>query len=434
MFLKKENLIIGIVFLFSTSFFIYQHSTGLSWDFSVYVLNAKHIFSDGKYFEWLRPPLTSFIIGIFSIFGWKSSEYIFIVFVSTLFLFSCIKISEKLNVPKEIYYISSMNFYTLIYSFMAGSELLSLSLLQLFIVYIDEWFSGVFLSLAFLTRYNNIIFLPLILFAKDKKKILCSLLCFSLTLLPWLAYNFLKTGDPFLSFTDFYFLNIKFRVDVKEQIRFDDFLFLTNFYLPLTLIGFIKFTKDKNKNFLIIILFFALSLAAYIASPFKNKRYLFNLIMPIGFFSSLAYNKKIKIIYFLIFLLSFFAALKYSEPLENPTIYEQAAAKLDKCETRSNAWVFMNYYDFYAGPLPWKHQIKDMVSNGTRFVIFKNIETGFSNDFWRQFPLIEENDKYFVVGNQSLCNKNTNYPNTYFDQISQAYGLNITRYEAIFIN
>ena len=99
--ISKENLLIVFVFVSSTSFFIYQHSTGISWDFSVYVLNAKYIFSDGKYFEWLRPPLIPVFLGLFSLFGWKASEYLFIIFTSGLFLFSSIKLSKKLNLPKH---------------------------------------------------------------------------------------------------------------------------------------------------------------------------------------------------------------------------------------------------------------------------------------------------------------------------------------------
>ena len=86
LFLKNKFII--FLYLASTAFFIYQHTTGLSWDFSVHALNAKYIFDSGYYFEWNRPPLPTFLIGIFSAFGWKAAEYLFIIAVSTLLFFS----------------------------------------------------------------------------------------------------------------------------------------------------------------------------------------------------------------------------------------------------------------------------------------------------------------------------------------------------------
>mgnify|MGYP000081037002 CR=1 FL=1 len=428
-----EVLTLSFVFILSTLFFLYQHSSGISWDFSVYVLNAKYMFSEGEYFEWLRPPLTSFIIGILGIFGWGIAEYLFIIFTSCLFLFSCIKISKKLRVNKEIYYLCCMNLYTLAYSFSAGSELLSLSLLQLFIAYIDEWFSGFFLSLAFLARYNNILFFPLIFFQKDKKKILFCLLTASLTVLPWLAYSFIKTGDPFISLTDFYLLNIKFRSNLRQPIQLEHFLFVCNYFILFIIIGFFKFLESRDRMFWIIGLFMLLTLFSYFLGAFKDKRYLFNLVLPLSYFSSHHYNKKIFHAYILLFLFSF-ATAKYFQPLENALPYKKASESLEKCETRSNAWVFLNYYGFKAGPIPWKHQVAGMIDEGVRFVLFKRIKEPDFGDFWENFPKIEENEEYFVVGNASFCKKQEGFSKTYFEQVSEACGIEISRYEAMFSN
>ena len=200
----KENIIIISLFLFSTSFFIYQHTTGISWDFSSYVLNAKYLFSNGTYFEWFRPPLTPITIGIFSIFGWIIAEYLYIILVSSLFLFSSVKISKKFGVQKELFYIISLSFFTLNNGLNVGTELLTLSLLELVIVYLDNYKSGIFMVLSILTRYNNIIYLPLLLFKKEPKKIFTSCILIGLILFPWLIFNFYKTGDPFTSITDLY--------------------------------------------------------------------------------------------------------------------------------------------------------------------------------------------------------------------------------------
>ncbi|PIU01939.1 hypothetical protein COT68_00550, partial [bacterium (Candidatus Torokbacteria) CG09_land_8_20_14_0_10_42_11] len=54
----KKNKVITILFCLATAFFVIQHATGLSWDFIVYVLNAKYLFAKGFYFEWERPIVT----------------------------------------------------------------------------------------------------------------------------------------------------------------------------------------------------------------------------------------------------------------------------------------------------------------------------------------------------------------------------------------
>ena len=54
--MKKSEKIILALFLVSTSYFVFQNLSGISWDFSVYVMNAKHWFSGGNYFyeDWVR--------------------------------------------------------------------------------------------------------------------------------------------------------------------------------------------------------------------------------------------------------------------------------------------------------------------------------------------------------------------------------------------
>jgi hypothetical protein len=322
----------------------------------------------------------------------------------------------------------------LAYSFSAGSELLSLSFLQLFIAYLDEWFSGIFFSLAFLTRYNNIMFFPLIFFQKDKKRMFFSLLAASLIVLPWLAYSFINTGDPFISLTDFYLLNIKFRSNLRQPVKLEYFLDVCNYFILSIIIGFCKFLKAKDKMFWIILLFLLLTFFSYSIGAFKDKRYLFNLVLPFGYFSSLAYNKKIFHAYAILFLFSFFTAVKYFEPLEDGMPYKKAAESLERCETRSNGWIFLNYYGFKAGPIPWKHQVAGMVNEGIRPVIFKSIKEPDFGDFWDDFQKIEENEDYFVIGNKSLCKPQKGFSKTYFEQVSEACGIEISRYEAVFSN
>ena len=122
-FLQKNKLII-LLFLSSTSFFLYQHKNYWSWDFSAYLLNAKYWFNDGNYFEWYRPPLTPLLLGILGILNWKLSEYLYIIFVSTLFAFSCLKF-EKVFIDKDptLFYALMLSPFLLSNGLFAGTEL-----------------------------------------------------------------------------------------------------------------------------------------------------------------------------------------------------------------------------------------------------------------------------------------------------------------------
>ena len=91
----KNNFLIVILFIISTSFFIFQHYNMLSWDFSSYVLNAKYLFYNGTYFEVYRAPMASFLLGFFLLFN-NLSEYLYIIFVSSLFFYANIKLSTIL--------------------------------------------------------------------------------------------------------------------------------------------------------------------------------------------------------------------------------------------------------------------------------------------------------------------------------------------------
>ncbi len=83
---KKEGFIFFTTFFIALSFFIYQHKF-FSWDLATYTLNAKSVY-DGFFFEWIRPPLTPFILAIFEIFGTNFAQYTYIIFCTILYFVS----------------------------------------------------------------------------------------------------------------------------------------------------------------------------------------------------------------------------------------------------------------------------------------------------------------------------------------------------------
>ena len=218
----KENKILIIFYILVTIFFIYQHYKILNWDFTTYILNAKYLFSNGNYFEWIRNPLTAALIGIFSIFTWKLAPYFYIIFVSFLHFYSSLKIAERFDLNKTIYYLLSLSPFLLLEGLKNSTELLTLSLVQLFLANFNNLYAGIFFGLAFLSRYTSIGLIPLILFLKKPKKIVIFALIFLLIISPWLIFNYIKTGNALTSIADSYALNVLFRdyINDKFPVRF----------------------------------------------------------------------------------------------------------------------------------------------------------------------------------------------------------------------
>ena len=266
-----------ILLFLSLIFFIFQHLTSWSWDFSVYVLNAKYLFNNGYYFEWLRPPLTPFIIGIFGLMNWQLSPYFYVLFVAFLYFFSVKKFLSTFFEYKKVWFSLFFNPFILWYGMFYGTELLSLSFLLLFLCYFfkDYKKSSLFLGLSCLTRYSNFSYVLLLFFYKNPRKIFVSLLIILLLFIPWLLFNWLMKGHALTSIGNFYALNVQFRKEyIYERINFLHFLILCNYLLPLFILGLVKKGRFEKKDvFFLFFLFFSLS--PYFLSLTKQARYLF---------------------------------------------------------------------------------------------------------------------------------------------------------------
>ena len=403
-----------LIYILVTILFVYQHTLGIGWDFAAYILNAKYFFSGGNYFEWLRPPLTSFLIGIFSIFTWKLAPYFYIIFLVTLHFYSSLSLAKKFNINPNIYYIISLSPFFLISGLREGTEILSLSLLQLFLAYLNNKGSGIFLAFAFLTRYPNIIFLPLILFKKDVKKILFDLIIFILILSPWLIYNYSLTGNALTSIADAYALNIKFRLEyISFNFNILDLILFGNYLLIFALLYFAKSYKNLNKKDFIMIIFLVLFLISYLRTPIKVFRYLFLILMPLAYFSA-KYLEKLKNKFKIAFILLIMSVIvlifsfNFNNDLENFNLEKDAKNSLDDCNLMSNRWVPMNYIGITTLPAPRKELLQHYINNGSRILIFyKSDEPGYSNDmeFLGNFDFIKKTDSYILLGDKNKCNK-----------------------------
>jgi len=407
----KNNKLIIILFLFSTLFFIYQrNSGGVHWDFALYVSNAKYLFSNGFYFEWWVPPFTPFLLGSFSIFGWFLAEYVYIIFVSSLFLFSCLKFSEVFKINKTFFYATFINSYVLYHGLRNGTELLSLSFLILFFTLFfkknKEFKSSMFLSLSFLTRYSNIFLLPLIFLKKNLKIIFFNFLIFFILLIPWLLYNYVISGNPLTSLSDYYVFIYLQKLYYGDEIISYISLFIIGFFV-ITFIALRKKLrkfldlKDASMVFLIVIV-----IVSFLNMPFKDLRYLFNISLPIIYFF-VKFTTKFKKILYLIIAINFITIMTII-PLYTSAedIYFRNFKFEENCMLMSNAWVYFDYYDIPTEPYPWQEFFDKKVEEGYRIILFKWIrEPDYvkNETFLAQFPIIENTSNYVIIGNKNIC-------------------------------
>lgn len=414
-----KNKIIFIVFLFSLFFFLWQRSTGFSWDFASYVLNARYLAGDGYYYEWVRQPLPSFILLLLSFLGWFLAEYAYIIIVSLLHLFSSMKFAENFHIDKTLFYIFSMNAYVLVFGLKFGSELLSLAILQLFVAYLFEKRSGIFAGLSFLSRYSNINFLILLIAQRNAKKIILSIILLLIIVSPWLYFNYIKTADPFTSIRESYLLNVVFRQldGYVNEFNLFDVLFAFNFLLPLAILGL--FQKKDSKDYLLLA-FFVIAVVSYVLIPFKEERYLFPITLPAAYFAAKGAEKlgkeKIVSAFVVLSLVLLFMLLPLAK--NEPTYFYQSVKS--ECMVQSNVWIALNYYGIPSEPYPNQEDFASSIESGYRIILFKHTRFPLyinNETFLEQFPVIEENEGYVVYGDASVCKKPEKYEVLFADRI-----------------
>lgn len=438
-----------VLFIISTFYVFYQHSIAYSWDFSTYLLNAKYYSGENSYYEPYRPPLASFMLSLFSIFGWTLAEYFFMFFSSVLFAFSCFLLSRVLLFSPLFFYCLSLTFFVLHYGFLAGTELFSFSLLQITVYFIlkSDSFSGFFLGLAALSRYTNISLLFLLFFLKNPLKIFNSFILFFISWFPWLLYNKINYGNSLMSVADGYAMNVYFRwytvLPVVWHNIFELFLFLAPFFI-LGLLYSIYDYKNENKLELFLFLFLAfISFYNYVSIPIKISRYLFNFSLPliyfsykgIGFFSrkfqnpQLVFKKTVFILFFLnlsaLFFMNFNIIESISGNYEENRVYDNAVLDLSvlgksNCSVMSNSWVIMNYLGVVSKEFPREELLDYHLQNTETFVFFKHIGEPlyiYDAEIIKKLPVLIDNPGYMIIGNKSACAPTLPSQSTYINYV-----------------
>jgi len=444
-FLKK-NKFACIVFALSAVFFILQKASNVSWDYSVYFMNAKYLFFNGSYFEALRPVFPSLIFGILMLFGQKTAEYLYILFVSSLFFFSFYKLSERLKIDFNVFYILAMSPFFLVYGISNGTEMLNSSLIALSVYFVlkEDVKSSIFSAFAAITRYQSIFFAPFLLLYKEKKKIIYSIILFLAFLMPYFAFNYYFFGNPLASFADNYLLNVQSRSSSNFMNGPFYILLAAVFYLPLF---FLKMQKIKwtSKENIIMIYIAAITLILYFATPAKEARYLYNLIIPLCYFSakSIAIQKKTaKYVYYSLIILgiavcSLFYIIPFGNVANSGNYYKFAAEEaksmnISECSIMSNAWVFLNYYGVQAMPAPHEVLIDKKLNENQTILLFRHIKDPYySDEFFSKYQNYTIYDKEGIIILSKGCDTSKNKVHIYLNEFNEIYHEIYSNYKSI---
>jgi len=408
--LIKKNLFVIILFSLALTVFLIQHSSGMSWDFICYVLNARYYLGSSFYFEPFRPPLTSILLILLG-FGTLFSEYSYIIFVSALHLFSSYKFCKVYKLNFKIFYAVSITPSSLLLGLFAGTELLSLALLQLFIAYLGSWRSGLLLGLASLTRYTNLSYTIILFFNKHFKKIIKPLIVLILVLTPWLLFNWLNYGDPLLNIIDQYAQNIGLRAYLMKPPNLLDFVYFFNYTLPLIPLAVLHKFKNKISKIDIVMIFSLIfEIYSFIRIPLREPRYLFAAIMPASYFITkwLGGIRRAKLVPITALIITIALMIIYLPYLAliNVDYYKPALNSVDNCMIMSNAWVYINYFGFPAMPFPYEEQINSRINEGYRLLLYKWVvepDYVFNDSFISQFKIIANESGYYLLGDSSIC-------------------------------
>jgi hypothetical protein len=448
-FIKKNKFLI-LIFSLLTLFLLVQHFLYLSWDFSAYVLNAKYLFGRGDYYEVYRAPGISILLGIFIIFG-KLGEYLAVFCISILFLISTVYLSDALyekywhqyQLSKEktrlIFALFSLNPFLIYHGTMVGTELLAFAFLELFIgAVIKQKANGHFLGLGVLSRYNLLIFGFFLLFNKKIKKIFLNIVLFIAILAPWLIYNKYKWGNFFASIIDSYSLNVASRTGSFESFKLTDPIIAVNIFIPFLILGLVIFFMSAHKKIkgkevekgifftgLIFLIIGTFIIYDYSTTPFKITRYLFNLALPVAFFSTLGalhlLSKKEEYLKIFVLALSilFFAsiAIHFANSYDKRfagDIYKEAAKGIEDlgikdCVVKSSLWVPVNYYTNNVYYLVDLNKTLDSKSYALIFPCCPTVDDTFSLKDIDSYPVVLKKDNFIILAkpetNNETCKK-----------------------------
>ena len=378
---KYRYYIIAVYFFLSVAFFSIQFDLLRNWDMLVRILNSNYLFHNGNYFEPQRALLESFFIGIFSFLFGSYSVFAFIIFFTFLFFLAVYFFSRSFEVEYAILLSILLNPFFLFYAIKNGSELPMYSFIIFFISFVKlkKPIAGVFLALAFVSKYDSLFMLPITLFLIDRKyidsakRIVLFLFFTMLALTPFFAYNIILYHDPIFTFLMSFAKNSpsisSFQVPAYNYFYYGFYELLS--VLPIIAIVIIfnrkimQTIKRKKREFSILaMLIFLAFLVYFLASGLYVHglgyyRFFLLVTISVTLALSLLTKKEMLLIAVIFFAISLIIAyhILLSQNFNVHTISNEvnSAKQLllqkygkDNCTVQSNDWVYLDYYGISA--------------------------------------------------------------------------------------
>jgi 4-amino-4-deoxy-L-arabinose transferase-like glycosyltransferase len=327
--MDKKIFTILFVSLFSRVFYtLFTHP--LWWDGAVYLSMGKYLFSLGSigFWEPIRPLAWVTMLG----FGWfvGLDPIIWGYFLTTIFSLGIIYLTYLIG--KELFneqvglYSSILISFTWIFFFFnvrLYTEIPSVffGLVGLyFLIKRRDFISGIFLGLAFLTKFPQGLLLVgfMILLFPSFKRMFYLLLGFILITIPYFTFNFILYGSPIevILFASEFVRNAGIWIFQESWYYYFVELFKENFLFVFAIVGICLLLKRRKY---VLVVLFSLFFAYFSYFPHKELRFAILFLPYLAILASYGYYKLInhKVLFISLVLLLFLFHFHFEEPVYN---------------------------------------------------------------------------------------------------------------------
>ncbi len=332
--------------------------------------------------EWLRPPLVATVLGVLQVvFPVRISEYVYIVLSSIAFFVSCYKLSEEYDIWFDALYVFALSPFVIYTATLQGTELLYLTFITLFVADFDSSWSGLWMGLAFLTRYSGIVLIPIAFFQRkyvfvlvDRYVIRTGLIAL-LVVSPWLIFNYIELGHLLASPLNFYALNA---VERASTSQFDPISIILISGISTIFALYYLWKGSIDSIDIVLITLGVLTIVRQLSIDRKETRFLIELSLVAAVLAAkvfqeidIKFDSKHLLTLIMISYIIIGGVYVSSNPLTDPSPYIAASDDVGDCLSVSNEWVHLAYAGTPAGPGGFE-QDQELINQGYKIVTFVN--------------------------------------------------------------
>jgi len=385
-------LLISFILFLSLQIF---HIAFVHWDKVAYIFGGKWFCGNQIYFEFLRPPLPSFLTCVFGAQDYSiliTTAFACIVYFAAVLL---LYINHKKKLNQGVFALFAFLFPAILFNFNFGSDLLAVAFLMLALAVKGPVKKGAFFALATLSRYNFLLF-GLILFwheRKNPKRFGLMLALLVLLWIPWMIFNYLYTGNPFFSIYESSVLNV-LNKGAAQPFAVEQIFILVLFVISLFAVNIKKILSNAKLQSGV------LAALMFIFSAVKETRFMGILVPILAFNAAEASMRspKIRLFFLLIFALAFVAAFFgiFTKPYFISEFNTPTDDFVKQCRVASDKWVFFYESGIVAECLADISSWEEFISDGGSIVLYERNGVDLS-----KFNVINRGE--YVILKSDLC-------------------------------